>query len=68
MLLRSLASKAMRPRLGCGMGRLGVLGAAQPEKIHLFVFKLGYSHRLHARAYRNEQLTTQFARLSIAER
>jgi transposase len=39
-------------------GQLWVWIGAQPEKIHLFVFTLGYSRRLYARAYRNERLTT----------
>jgi transposase len=39
-------------------GQLWVWIGAQPEKVHLFVFTLGYSRRLYARAYRNERLTT----------
>ena len=39
-------------------GQLWVWLGAQPEKVHLFVFTLGYSRRLYARAYRNERLTT----------
>lgn len=39
-------------------GQLWVWIGEQPEKIHLFVFTLGYSRRLYARAYRNERLTT----------
>jgi transposase len=39
-------------------GQLWVWIGAQPEKVHLFVFTLGYSRRLSARAYRNERLTT----------
>jgi transposase len=31
---------------------------AQPEKVHLFVFTLGYSRRLYAHAYRHERLTS----------
>lgn len=39
-------------------GQLWVWIGAQPEKVHLFVFTLGYSRRLYTRAYRNERLTT----------
>jgi transposase len=39
-------------------GQLWVWLGAQPEQVHLFVFTLGYSRRLYARAYRNERLTT----------
>jgi transposase len=39
-------------------GQLWVWIGAQPEKVHLFVFTLGYSRRLYAHAYRNERLTT----------
>ena len=39
-------------------GQLWVWIGLQPQKIHLFVFTLGYSRRLYARAYRNERLTT----------
>jgi transposase len=39
-------------------GQLWVWIGEQAEKIHLFVFTLGYSRRLYARAYRNERLTT----------
>jgi transposase len=39
-------------------GQLWVWIGQQLEKIHLFVFTLGYSRRLYARAYRNERLTT----------
>jgi transposase len=38
--------------------QLWVWIGAQREKVHLFVFTLGYSHRVCARAYRNERLTT----------
>jgi transposase len=36
-------------------GHLWVWIGAQTEKIHLFVFTLGYSRRLCARAYRHER-------------
>ena len=39
-------------------GQLWVWIGAQPEKIHLFVFTLGYSRRLYTRAYRHERLTS----------
>jgi transposase len=39
-------------------GQLWIWIGAQLEKVHLFVFTLGYSRRLFARAYRNERLTT----------
>jgi transposase len=39
-------------------GQLWVWIGSQPEKVHLFVFTLGYSRRLYARAYHNERLTT----------
>jgi len=38
-------------------GQLWVWIGAQPEKVHLFVFTLGYSRRLYAHAYRHERLT-----------
>ena len=39
-------------------GQLWVWIGAQLEKVHLFVFTLGYSRRLYARGYHNERLTT----------
>lgn len=39
-------------------GQLHVWIGAQAEKVHLFVFTLGYSRRLYARGYRNERLVT----------
>jgi transposase len=39
-------------------GQLWIWIGAQPEKVHLFVFTLGYSRRLYARAYRHERLTS----------
>ena len=39
-------------------GQLWVWIGAQPEKIHLFVYTLGYSRRLYTRAYRHERLTS----------
>ena len=39
-------------------GQLWVWIGAQPEKVHLFVFTLGYSRRLYAHAYRHERLTS----------
>src|ERR1700685_1804177 len=35
-------------------GQLWVWIGAQPEKVHLFVFTLGYSRRLYTHAYRHE--------------
>jgi len=39
-------------------GQLWVWIGTQPEKVHLFVFTLGYSRRLYAHAYRHERLTS----------
>ncbi len=39
-------------------GQLWIWIGAQPEKVHLFVFTLGYSRRLYAHAYRHERLTS----------
>lgn len=39
-------------------GQLWVWIGAQPAKVHLFVFTLGYSRRLYAHAYRHERLTS----------
>jgi transposase len=39
-------------------GQLGVWIGAQLEKVHLFVFTLGYSRRLYSRGYENERLST----------
>ena len=39
-------------------GQLWVWIGSQPEKVHLFVFTLGYSRRLYTRGYHNERLTT----------
>jgi transposase len=39
-------------------GQLWVWIGEQPEKVHLFVFTLGYSRRLYARGYQNERLAT----------
>jgi transposase len=39
-------------------GQLWVWIGAQPEKVHLFVFTLGYSRRLYTHAYRHERLTS----------
>ena len=39
-------------------GQLRVWIGEQPEKVHLFVFTLGYSRRLFTLAYRNERLAT----------
>jgi transposase len=39
-------------------GQLWVWIGALPEKVHLFVFTLGYSRRLYARGYPHERLTT----------
>jgi hypothetical protein len=39
-------------------GQLWVWLGTQVEKVHLFVFTLGYSRRLYARGYRNERLAT----------
>jgi transposase len=39
-------------------GHLWVWIGAQPDKVHLFVFTLGYSRRLYAHAYRHERLTS----------
>lgn len=39
-------------------GQLWVWIGAQPEKVHLFVFTLGYSRRLYAHAYRHERLSS----------
>jgi len=39
-------------------GQLQVFIGEQPETVHLFVFMLGYSRRLFARAYPNERLTS----------
>jgi len=39
-------------------GQLRVWIGALPEKVHLFVFTLGYSRRLYARGYPHERLTT----------
>jgi transposase len=33
-------------------GQLWVWIGSQPEKVHLFVFTLGYSRRLYTQAYR----------------
>jgi transposase len=39
-------------------GQLWVWIGAQREKVHLFVFTLGYSRRLYTRGYPNERLAT----------
>lgn len=39
-------------------GQLWVWIGSQREKVHLFVFTLGYSRRLYTRGYRNERLAT----------
>ena len=39
-------------------GQLKVWIGEQLEKVHLFVFTLGYSRRLYARGYHHERLTT----------
>jgi transposase len=39
-------------------GQLWIWIGAQPEKVHLFVFTLGYSRRLYAHAYRHERLSS----------
>jgi transposase len=39
-------------------GQLWVWIGAQPEKVHLFVFTLGYSRRLYAHAYGHERLSS----------
>jgi transposase len=39
-------------------GQLRVWLGEQPEMVHLFVFTLGYSRRVFARAYPNERLAT----------
>ena len=39
-------------------GQLKIWIGAQREKVHLFVFTLGYSRRLYAHAYRHERLTS----------
>jgi transposase len=39
-------------------GQLWVWLGARPEKVHLFVFTLGYSRRLYAHAYRHERLSS----------
>jgi transposase len=39
-------------------GQLWVWVGVQLEKVHLFVFTLGYSRRLYAHAYHHERLTT----------
>jgi transposase len=39
-------------------GQLWVWIGGQAEKVHLFVFTLGYSRRLYAHAYRHERLTS----------
>jgi transposase len=39
-------------------GQLKVWIGTQWEKVHLFVFTLGYSRRLYAHAYHHERLTT----------
>ncbi len=39
-------------------GQLWVWIGAQAEKVHLFVFTLGYSRRLYAHAYRHERLSS----------
>ena len=39
-------------------GQLWVWIGAQREKVHLFVFTLGYSRRLYSRGYPNERLAT----------
>ena len=39
-------------------GQIWVWIGAQLEKVHLFVFTLGYSRRLYSRGYQNERLAT----------
>jgi transposase len=39
-------------------GQLKIWIGAQVERVHLFVFTLGYSRRLYAHAYRHERLTS----------
>ena len=39
-------------------GQIWVWIGAQLEKVHLFVFTLGYSRRLYSRGYQNERLST----------